>query len=143
SYELIALFASGISPYRILLSVLSAGLLFGGLHIAVNEWALPHTSQRLERAYTEASLEEVPDRNFLFVETDHADQLAKFFMIGQIQKDVLSDFIILYYEDTNSREGVQITRILRSRTGSWVPRKQQWRLVDGIEYVLNEEGVYK
>jgi lipopolysaccharide export system permease protein len=88
------------------------------------------------------NLKDVPDRNFLFVEKDHHGQLSKFFMIGQIQKPQLSDFIILYYNET-PLNGVQISRILRSKTGRWLADARQWQLIDGIEYVLNDEGVYK
>lgn len=142
SYELVALLASGIPPRRILLAVLWVGLLFGGIHAAVQEFVLPNTANRLESMYTDLHLKDVPDRNFLFVEKNHHKQLSKFFMIGQVQGQPLSDFIILYYAETPDN-GVQISRILRSKTGRWLPQSHQWQLLDGIEYVLNEEGVYK
>lgn len=141
-YEIVALLASGVSPRRILTSALWVGLLFGGLHAAVNEIIIPETAPRLEKAYVEHDLKDLPDRNFLFVEKNHDNQLSKFFMIGQIQSPKLSDFIILYYDET-PLHGVQISRILRSKTGHWVPESRQWDLQDGIEYVLNDEGVYK
>jgi lipopolysaccharide export system permease protein len=142
NYELIALLASGISPARIMRSVLLVSLLFGLFHAAVNELIIPQTANRLEKMYTDLDLKDVPDRNFLFVEKNHRKQLSKFFMIGQIQKQQLSDFIILYYDET-PENGVQISRILRSKTGRWIEDRHQWQLVDGIEYVLNNEGVYK
>lgn len=142
NYELIAILASGVSPKRLLMSVLWVGLLFGGLHALVQELVIPHTANRLEHYYTTLDLKDVPDRNFLFVEKNHQNQLSKFFMIGQIQKPQLSDFIILYYTET-PEAGVQISRILRSKTGRWISAAHQWQLIDGIEYVLNEEGVYK
>jgi len=141
-YELVALLASGVSPRRILLSVFWVGLIFGGLHAAVNEIILPQTAPRLEKAYIAHDLKDLPDRNFLFVEKNHQKQLSKFFMIGQIQNPKLSDFIILYYDETPFH-GVQISRILRSKTGRWLPQSQQWNLEDGIEYTLNQEGVYQ
>lgn len=141
-YELVALLASGISPKRILLAVFWVGLMFGLIHAAVNEWIIPQTANRLEKMYTDAKLKDIPDRNFLFVEKNHRKQLSKFFMIGQIQKPQLSDFIILYYTET-PENGVQISRIIRSKTGRWIPESRQWQLKDGIEYVLNTEGVYK
>jgi lipopolysaccharide export system permease protein len=142
NYELVALLASGISPTRIMMSVLLVGVLFGLVHAAVDELVMPYTANRLEKAYTDLDLKDVPDRNFLFVEKNHRKQLSKFFMIGQIQKPQLSDFIILYYTETPTN-GVQISRILRSKTGRWLPQSQQWELLNGIEYVLNDEGVYK
>lgn len=140
-YELVALLASGISTTRILAAVLWVGLLFGGIHAAVNELVIPHTANLLEKYYTDAKLKDIPDRNFLFVEKNHQSKLSKFFLIGQIQKPELSDFIILYYAET-PQNGVQISRIIRANTGRWVAERQQWELKDGIEYVLDDEGVY-
>lgn len=140
-YELVALLASGISPARILTAVLWVGLLFGGLHAAVNELVIPHTANWLEKYYTDANLKDIPDRNFLFVEKNHQNKLSKFFLIGQIQKPELSDFIILYYAET-PENGVQISRIIRANTGRWVPATRQWELKDGIEYMLDNDGVY-
>jgi lipopolysaccharide export system permease protein len=142
NYELVALLASGISPRRILMAVLWTGLLFGGVHAVVQEVVTPNTANRLEKMYVDLNLKDLPDRNFLFVEKNHKDKLSKFFMIGQVQKDPLSDFIILYYDETPDH-GVQISRILRAKTGHWLPNSHQWQLENGIEYVLNEEGVYK
>jgi lipopolysaccharide export system permease protein len=141
NYELVALLASGISPVRILAAVLWVGLLFGGVHAVVNEWVIPNTANLLEKYYTDAELKDIPDRNFLFVEKNHDKKLSKFFLIGQIQKPELSDFIILYYTDT-LETGVQISRIIRANTGRWMPKSHQWELKDGIEYVLDHEGVY-
>ncbi len=142
SYEMVAMLASGISPRRILTAVLWVGLLFGACHALVQEVLLPQTDPRLEKMYTAMGLKDIPDRNFLFVEKNHRDQLSKFFMIGQVQGTPLTDFIILYYRET-PQDGVQISRIIRSKTGEWSKASNQWILNDGIEYVLNEEGVYK
>lgn len=141
NYEVVAILVSGVSPARMLVGVLWIGVLFGVAHAVVQEVVLPYSAHRLEQAYMDANIKEAQDRNFLFVEKNHQGQLNKFFMIGQIQKPELSDFIILYYQE--SPVGVQISRILRSKTGRWIPESGQWQLLDGIEYVLNEEGVYK
>jgi lipopolysaccharide export system permease protein len=141
-YEWVALLAGGISPARVLLAVLGVGLLFGGAHLLVQEVVLPRTAPRLERIYTDLGLKHDADRNFLFVEKNHHGRLSKFFMIGQVQRESLADFIVLYYDET-ADAGVRISRILRSKTGRWLPESRQWQLLDGMEYVLNNEGVYK
>jgi lipopolysaccharide export system permease protein len=143
TYEVVAFMASGISTKRILVSVFWVGLVFGLLHVLVQECVIPQTANRLERYYTDLNLKDLPDRNFLFVEKNRRQELSKFFMIGQIQKPQLSDFIILYYDEVPESGGVRISRILRAKTGRWLPEKGQWQLLDGIEYVLNREGVYK
>ncbi len=142
SYELVAMQASGISPMRMLQSVLLVGLLFGLIHLAAQEWITPKTSPLLESQYRALELKDHPDRNFVFVEKNHEGRLDKFFMIGQLQQNALRDFIILYYDD-NGEGGVRISRILRAASGGWNHKTKQWQLMNGIEYVLSEEGVYR
>jgi lipopolysaccharide export system permease protein len=141
-YELVAMMASGVSLQRILRAVLWVGLLFSGLHYLVNESLIPYAQPRLEALYREAGLNDIPDKNFLFVEKQHGKTLSKLFLIGQTEQSALKDFIVLYFQET-PMQGVQISRILRSETGRWVPENRQWLLQHGVEYVLNHEGVYK
>ncbi|MEM0951795.1 MAG: LptF/LptG family permease [Cyanobacteria bacterium P01_H01_bin.74] len=141
-YELIAMMASGIGFRRILRAVLYVGILFGLLHMAINEVLIPYAQPRLEKAKIALDLDTADDQNFLFIEKNRHKQLDKLFLIGQIREDPLKNFIILYYTET-PKQGVQISRILRAETGFWVAKQKRWFLKDGIEYVLNTEGVYK
>lgn len=142
-FELIAMFAAGVRPQRMMQAVILAGVVFAGLHFAVQEYVTPVTGPLLENYYQDLNLKEMKDRNFVFVEKNHQGQLEKFFMISQAQKDHLSDFVILYYEPDSLGNGVRISRILRAKSGRWAQQTRQWELKDGIEYVLDEEGVYK
>lgn len=141
-YELIAMMASGISLKRILRAVLWVGFLFASFQYVVNEHLIPYAQPRLEQTYRSLDIKDVPDQNFLFVEKNHNKTLRKLFLIGQTERGNLSDFIVLYYKDSATK-GVQISRILRSKTGHWIEKRHQWLLEEGVEYVLNDEGVYK
>jgi lipopolysaccharide export system permease protein len=141
-YEWVSILASGISTRRALSAVLLVGGLFACLHGLVQEVILPISTPRLDKMYNDSKLKDRPDRNFLFVEKNHEKRLSKFFMIGRVESKKLEDFIVLYYNEIPG-EDVFITRILRSKSGRWLPEAQQWQLDHGIEYVLDTEGVYK
>jgi lipopolysaccharide export system permease protein len=68
--------------------------------------------------------------------------LDKFFLIGQTTQEKLSDFIILYYAP-NNQGGVQLSRILRAHEGRWNEKEKAWQLFNGLDYELDEEGVFR
>jgi lipopolysaccharide export system permease protein len=144
NFELIAMFATGIRPVRLLVPVLLVGAVFAGLHFFIQERVAPATGPRLAALYRENGLTEQQDNNFVFVEKNRqSGQPEKFFLIGQTENgQALRDFIILYYSATE-QGGVQIARILRAPTGVWNPSVKAWQLFDGVDYELNEEGIYR
>lgn len=141
-FELIAMFASGISRKRVLSAVVWAGLFFAIFHGVMQEVVIPKTSHRLKNLYVEHKLKDQTDQNFVFVEKTQDDDLDRFFLIGQAQNQELRDFVILYFKPALVR-GTQISRIIRAASGKWDEGTNQWELYDGIEYILNEEGVYQ
>ena len=140
-FELIAIFASGISPTRLMRAALIVGVLFGAVHFVAQEVVNPLVTPQLDAYYSTFDIRDVKDRNFVFAEKNHDNQLDKFFLIGQVQRKPLSDFIVLYYQH-NDPASTSISRILRAKTGHWSHETGQWVLNDGIEYVLDKDGVY-
>lgn len=141
-FELIAMFASGISYRRVLVSVVWAGVIFSLFHGVIQEVVVPKTSHRLKNLYVQHKLKDKTDQNFVFVEKTPNDDLDRFFLIGQAQNKKLNDFVILYFKPAETR-GTRISRIIRASSGKWDVDTQQWELYDGIEYILNNEGVYQ
>jgi lipopolysaccharide export system permease protein len=139
--ELIAMMGAGISPVRLMWPVLTMGILFCGLHLAVEEWVTPYTAPRLEKMYVDYGIKNRKDENFVFVEKNNQGQLDKFILIGQTGLETLKDFIFLYYAETHDG-GVQIARILRAPEGQWNSKEKAWQLFNGIDYELDEGGVF-
>lgn len=142
SFELVAIQASGVSPRRIMLSVVWVGVFFTLLHAVALEVLIPKASPRLDDLYARTGLERQDTRNFVFVEKNRHGNLDKFFLIGESRMEPLRNFIILYYEPLRDG-GARISRILTAATGRWNKETRQWQLFNGVEYVLNQEGVYR
>nr|MBX2861748.1 LptF/LptG family permease [Vampirovibrio sp.] len=111
----------------------------------------PITSPRLEDLSHAKGLKNVKAPEFTFVEKrtqGNSGRLKpdKFLHIGNVDEfeatGELSDFIILYYKTLTNGE-VIISRILKASQGSWDLRQKVWRLLDGVEYELSDEGVYR
>jgi lipopolysaccharide export system permease protein len=140
--ERVAMLSSGVSPMRMLWPVFGMGVLFAFIHFGIQEWVTPETAPKLEGLYQEYKLKPRKDDNFVYVEKNRQGQLDKFILIGQTQQEELKDFIILYYAETG-QGGVQVSRILRAPTGQWNQRERAWQLFNGIDYGLDEEGVFR
>ncbi len=140
-FELASFFSCGISPARILMSVVIVALLFAGVQLAVQELAIPKTGPILE-AYYRGLEKDIKDRNFVFVQKDKRDRPEKFFLIGQAQFDQLSDFIVLDYAPTRTGD-VRIAQIIKAQSGKWNQNTRQWDLQDGVKYGLSADGVYE
>jgi lipopolysaccharide export system permease protein len=140
--ELIAMMACGMSPVRIMWPVFLVGLLFAGSHFFIQEVISPKTAPRLEATYYKYDLKPKKDDNFVYVEKNRQGQLDKFILIGQTQQEALRDFVILYYS-VMPDGGVQIARILRAPTGRWDAGAKQWQIFNGVDYGLDEDGVFR
>lgn len=141
-YEIVAMFAAGISSRRLIKSVLVIGAVFAVFLTVIDEFVTPYTGPMLENAYTGLKLKDQVDRNFIFVDKGKNEQLKSLFLIGQAQKNSRSDFIVLDYQPDPITGGVRISRIIRANTGSWASNNNEWLLKSGIVYQLDEEGVY-
>ncbi|MEB3286404.1 MAG: LptF/LptG family permease [Vampirovibrionales bacterium] len=149
-FETISMFVAGVSMRRMLVPVVLVGVTFGLLFVVLNEAVVPVSGPALDSAYTKFSLSDRPDRNFIFVEKHDDGTLDRLFLIGQAQEDKLSDFVVLDYvksasglSASSAAPGVRIGRIIRANTGYWMSKDNRWSLRDGIEYHLNDEGVYQ
>lgn len=141
SSELVAMMGTGIGPARLMWPVLLMGITFSMFQFLIQEKITPVTAPKLENLYYDYGLKPRKDDNFVYVEKNSQGQLDKFILIGQTRQVKLMDFIILYYEETKDG-GVQISRILRAPEGQWNNRENAWQLFNGIDYELDEEGVY-
>ncbi len=146
SLEMVTFLNAGISPIRLALPIFMVGLLFSALHLGIQEWVTPKTAPVYEAMKQEVGLSSNNQRNFTFVEKNRRGHWDKFLLIGQIQDFLktgrLSDFFILYYQ-TDPAGSVYISRILRAAHGHWDEGAKAWRLFNGIDYELNEQGVFR
>lgn len=144
--ELITMLAAGIRPVRLMAPVLAVGAAFMLAHGLVQEVILPHTGPRYARMLEETGLREVRDANFTFVQKNRRNEWDKFLLIGQTQRYAahgeLSDFFALFYR-RDAQGNLFIARMMRADRGAWDAHQQRWILQDGVDYTLDEEGVYR
>ncbi|MGE0199859.1 MAG: LptF/LptG family permease [Candidatus Melainabacteria bacterium] len=145
-FEITIFQASGISARRILFPVAIVGALFALVHWGTQEYLTPVTGPKLESYARALDLRDVDDRQFVFVDKNTRNQLKTLLVIGQSDTAdmgaLLSQFIILSFHPTASGSS-WISRIVRANRGRWNAAEKVWDLYDGIDYTLNEEGVYQ
>ncbi len=142
NFELIVMFAAGISRRRVLYGVLGAGLVFFLFHAAIQELVTPVAMPALNKANVELGIKDARNHNFLYVDKDNQGTLDKLILVGDVQKDHLGDFVVLYFDNVLGG-GARVSRILKAKRGVWNPETSQWQLFNGKEYASDEEGVYR
>lgn len=162
SFEWVACYTARISPMRVAMPILLSGLLITAAHVLVQEVITPRTTPALTQAYQHYKMEDPKRQNFVYLERNPEDpsRLEKFLLIGDVGQHELRDFFVLYYRpmgpqatvtpgaaasapNSAASEGSQIHRIFRAKRGAWQTATRSWRLEDGVEYELDDEGVYK
>ena len=144
--ELIAMLSHGVTPRRVLLPILSVGILWAGVHALFQEAITPWSNPLKDRLSQKLGITNPKDENFTFLERDASGGIEKFLVIGQVQHyrlgGWLQDFIVLYYRPF-SQSGTRLSRIVRAKYGRWNPAVGAWQLWNGVAYGMDTEGVYR
>ena len=142
SSELIAILGSGISFRRLLVPIGMVGLGLTMLFFLTQEilgpWAA--TNLRVFNRLTHFDTQEIADPQVVFLEKNPHGSLNKFLIISPYAHDAQNQFIFLFYEGEG--EETHLSRIITATKGHWEPKQVAWHLHDGIEYLLNSEGIY-
>lgn len=151
-FELVAFFAAGISPARLLVPLSIVGVSLMSLHFFVQEVVLPITHPPLLQKEDQAGIKGLEPQNFVFFEKQPGANgtLNKLLIAAEATPEKLSQVFWLYFYPKNTlaeakTTGVQsrIHAILKAKEATWQPDKQHWLLKDGIEYELDTEGIYR
>jgi lipopolysaccharide export system permease protein len=136
-----SLLTAGLSPWRLLRPLVVVGLVVAASQWALQEWAIPATSPKLENLYWQTQLKPAKISPFLYVEKDGQQQPKRFFFIGDVRRDGLGQFIVLDYLQ-GVDQSLHIGRILKAPTGGWNKDKRVWVLTHGQHHQLDANGVY-
>lgn len=144
--EYLSFLNAKIHPWRVLFPVALVGLMFVGLHIILQEQILPITAPRFDALREEVGLRSPEEKSFSFVDQTEAGQWTQFALIGNTRPltkgKPLSDFTFLTYQQ-DTQQQLYISSIVRAPQGTWDQQSSQWKLNNGIEYLLSETGEYK
>lgn len=133
-FELVALAASGINPFRNLAPLLLIALAFSVLAFFVGEYVVPEARSLSNRLiYVGALQSEMPrNRNSLtLLRSSRVDgAIDRVFLIGRYLKTNLENAMVLDFSNP------QATKVIWSRKGKY--KNGQWLLLDGIIYDLSD-----
>lgn len=145
--ELIALKASGVSVYRMILPALMVCLLVTGLTFAFNELIVPSANYQATVTLAKALNEEDPsfqERNILYqefrpVEEDgkKEDTLSRLFYAKEFDGDRMRGLTILDF----SQEGLD--QIVSAKSAVWNANEKAWDFSDGTIYVVSADGSFR
>ena len=144
SAELIAILSSGISLRRLLLPIGCVGLLWSGFFLATQEYLIPWAAVSLrhfnDRTHFEEQTKTTPQVAFVQKSARPPHAMEKFLLITPLATAAQNQFIFLFYD--GPEQATHINRIITATHGRWLAHSGQWDLQDGVDYSLNDQGIY-
>jgi lipopolysaccharide export system permease protein len=143
SSELTAIMASGVSFRRILIPIGMVGASMSLLFVLTQEWFVPEASKALYALNAQTQFEENAEEHHqvTYVERGPDGSMDKFLVISPKAKTDMNQFIFLFF--TGKGPETRIWRMITATQGRWSDQDKGWLLSDGIDYQLNEEGIYQ
>lgn len=145
--EIIALRSAGLSPIRLMLPCLLAGLLVTGITFGLNDWIVPQTIRQANTILRVATEEEVVDfqeKNIIYpeykrVEGDEGDRrevLKTLFYAERFDGEAMTKLTIL------DRAEINTSKIITAAAASWNPIQEGWDMREGSVYKIGEDGSF-
>ena len=131
-YEILALRSAGVGLLRILMPILSVGLVVSLLNISFNEIVVPKANY-----YSDVLMDRLKNTNVSIKKnvnlTQYDDQgfPLRIINVREVESDILKDITIAEYV-----EG-RLDRVIRAKTGSW-DSQIGWVFNNGVMHVLRE-----
>lgn len=143
SGELIAVQASGVSFKRLLAPIIVIGFSIALLFFMTQEFLLPWATQSLrdlnQKTHFDAKM--VSNPLVTFVEKSKTGAMQKFLIISPKPPKEGNQFIFLFYDGEG--DTTRISQIITASHGYWDESKSLWKLQEGVEYFLSEDGIYR
>lgn len=143
STELTPILASGISFRRLLVPVGVFGLVAGLVFFLTQEfwvsWSAAQIRDLKQKTHFDAKSTFTPQ--VTFVEKDKAGVMKKFLVISPTAAPGSNRFIFLFYQGQG--DTTRIHRILTATAGFWDDAADVWQLKDGVDYLLDANGIYR
>ncbi|MBI5701693.1 LptF/LptG family permease [Candidatus Saganbacteria bacterium] len=136
--EIIAFRASGVSLYRLMVSVIVFGLLVSFITLAFYEVVVPESNKTVKNLLLETAANRSPkiEQN-IFVPEMQAGALKRIFYAQKMQGSNLSGVIVSEFDSG------KLIQIVNAKSALWNKEKNQWLFRNGIVYLLSEAGEYK
>ncbi len=143
SSELTSILTSGVPFARVLLPIGLVGLGISVFFYITQDCFVPWASSSLHQLTITTHFDDHNNINpqVTFVEKSPSGQMEKFLVISPKAKAAQNEFIFLFY--SGEGDGTHIEQIITAMQGGWNQALQEWDLRDGINYLVNQEGVYR
>jgi lipopolysaccharide export system permease protein len=130
--EILALRSAGVSLIRILIPILSVGLVVSLINIIFNEIVVPRSNYNAELLMNELkNTNRSIKENINITQFDEEGFPLRIINVKEVKDDQLYDITIAEYEEGH------LARIIRADTGKWDP-VVGWVFYDGMMHVLLE-----
>lgn len=136
--EVIALKASGVGLYRIMLPVIFFGLIISLTTMAFYEVVVPEANQAAKNLLVTTSVTNPPklQKNVFVPEFEHGN-LKRIFYAREMQGEIMKGVIVQEFSDG------QLRQIVNAAQGQWQPASSQWIFRNGLIYLIADTGEYK
>jgi lipopolysaccharide export system permease protein len=146
--EVVAMQATGVSLYRIVLPTLLLSFVITGITFVFNEVVVPTANQEASHALFQAldsDKPEVTKDNIIYPENGvivHKDGtkdfgLTRLFYARQFSDGQMIDLTILDYSQD------EITQVITAETANWNGKERMWTFRNGTTYVIAPNGSYR
>jgi lipopolysaccharide export system permease protein len=136
--EIIAMKASGISLYRIMIPVMFLGLIISLTTMAFYEIVVPQANMAAKNLLVTTSVKSPPKlQKNVFVPEFERGKLKRIFYARELKGDIMNDVIVQEFDNG------QLRQIVNAKEGKWQTTDSQWRFMNGIIYIIAEDGEYK
>ncbi len=132
--ELVALRSAGVSLSRVLVPILSVGLIVSLVNIIFNEIVVPRSNYHAEVLLNKLKKTNISIReNVNLTQYDDKKQPLRIINVQKVEEETLKDITIAEYE-----EG-RLARIIRAEHGNWDP-VGGWVFNNGVMHILLEQS---
>ncbi len=133
--EMLALRASGVSFYRLILPVVLFGVVISLGTILMNEGIVPksaHTAETVFRQFTQRQRTAIKE-NVNFTEYQHGKPV-RLVNVGRMDGSLFQSITVAEYENGD------LTRLIRAKEGSWTP-DSGWEFRNGVMHSFSAQDV--
>jgi len=134
--ELIIFRNAGASFYRLTLPVIILGIIGSIACFITLDYLIPFSTVAIKNIKNE-----ITQNYFVYVDKNESDQPRNILIIGNYDGKNCTNIKYLKFSDKIDSETPLISNIITAKYAKWM--KGHWELVNGLEYQITPDGVYK
>lgn len=136
--EIISFRASGVSLYRLMISVVIFGFIVSLVTLAFYEVVVPESNKNVKTLLLQTMKNRSPkiEQN-IFVPEMESGVLKRMFYAQKMHGDEMEGIVVSEFDNG------KLSQIINAKTAKWNKEKNQWLFKRGTAYLISETGEYK